>query len=227
MGCKNESIQSKVGFEEKVFYEVFPQILDSLHIENYLVLPPPPPPTPEMLEERGYDISKNYGLDDWMRSDEYKNLIKDWKARRDSALNDTTTLYIAIQDSVTRYEPNDFYKLIQHFQKEKIVLHSKEIPFEEPYRVNLRKLQSNISRVKFKYLSEFPKSSEVWRIPDRSKIFLSIGYTRILFDKEKDFGVLNVGIGRGTLDGSGYRVFIRKGKSGKWVIDEIIGTWIS
>ena len=55
----------------------------------------------------------------------------------------------------------------------------------------------------------------------------NIGFSRIIFDKTKNYGVLNGGYTIGILNGSGFRIFIKKNKSGNWIIDKIEGTWIS
>lgn len=228
-GCRSENPTSLEEFEKEVFHEVFPQFLDSVRIENYLIPPPPPPPSPEILKEKGYDVSGGYGqgVAAWMKSEAYANLMKDWETRRDSAQKDTASLYIVIQDSISRYEPNDFYELMEHFQEENILLDSDEIGLKQGYRIDLEKLHANHPRIRFRYRSEFPRGNDIWRNRDSIGPLLSIGHTRILFDKTRSFGVFSIGVVRGRLDASGYRVFIRKDQTGKWVIDEIKNTWIS
>ena len=95
------------------------------------------------------------------------------------------------------------------------------------YKVDLTKLKSNNQKIKFKYRSEFPNGREFWTTEYDYFISANIGFSRIIFDQTKSYGVLNGGYTMGILNGSGYRIFIKKDESGKWIIDKIVGTWIS
>jgi hypothetical protein len=48
-----------------------------------------------------------------------------------------------------------------------------------------------------------------------------------MFDNSKNYGVLNGGYTMGVLNGSGFRIFIKKNRKGNWIIDKIEETWIS
>lgn len=117
------------------------------------------------------------------------------------------------------------YQLIKHFKNQNIVIDSNNIELNNGFKIDLIKLKAN--NKKFKYHSEFPKEREFWRTEYDFYVGAKIGFSRILFDKSKSYGVLNGGFGVGILNGSGFRVFIRKNDKGNWIIDKIIDTWIS
>ena len=57
--CESKKILSETEFEQTVFYEIFPAILDSIYFDERLRLPLPPPP--DFLEEKGYDMKSENG----------------------------------------------------------------------------------------------------------------------------------------------------------------------
>ncbi|MBO0589892.1 hypothetical protein I2486_00580 [Cellulophaga sp. E16_2] len=56
--CKSEKVISETEFEQAVFYEIFPEILDAIYVDIRKV--PPPLPTPDFLEKRGYNVKNNH-----------------------------------------------------------------------------------------------------------------------------------------------------------------------
>jgi hypothetical protein len=116
---------------------------------------------------------------------------------------------------------------MKHFKNQNIVLESNDIELKNGFKIDLIKLKANNKKFRFKYQSEFPKGREFWRTEYDFYVGAKIGFSRILFDKSKSYGVLNGGFGMGILNGSGFRIFIRKNDKGKWIIDKIIDTWIS
>ena len=87
--------------------------------------------------------------------------------------------------------------------------------------------KSNNPKLKFKYLSKFPKGKDLW---NKNYDFLyhgSLHFTKIIFDKTNHYGLLNIGIAQGRLNGYGCRVFIKVNEQNKWVIDKIENTWVS
>ncbi|PNW27093.1 hypothetical protein [Formosa algae] len=221
--CKQEKVISETEFEQAVFYEIFPSILDSIY-DDRRKSPPPPPPSPEFFDKYG---SIDEAIEAYKKTDVYIQVIKDYKRKKDSLNRDTASIYLAISDSITRFEREDMYELVKHFKNQNIVLDSKNIELVNGFKIDLTKLKANNKKFKFKYQSEFPKGREFWRTKYDFYIGAKIGFSRILFDKNKSYGVLNAGFGMGILNGSGFRVFIRKNDQGKWIIDKIIDTWIS
>jgi len=226
LNCKEEKVISETEFEQAVFYEIFPSVLDSIYYDKRMT--PPPPPPPDFFDKNEYDNSNlDKAISDYKKSDKFKKDKLNWERKKDSLNRDTTPIYLAISDSVTSFQREDMYELVKRFKNQNIVLDSKNIELTNGYKIDLNKLESNNKKIKFKYQSEFPKGREFWRTEYDFYVGAKIGFSRILFDKSKSYGVLNGGFGMGILNGSGFRIFIRKNDKGNWIIDKIIDTWIS
>jgi hypothetical protein len=196
--CKEEKAISESEFEQAVFYEIFPTILDSIYYEKRLL--PPPPPPPEFFQTEEYKNNIDKGIQDYKQTDKYKNDIKKWERKKDSLERDKSLIYLVVSDSISGFEK---------------------------YKIDLNRLKSNNEKIKFKYRSEFPNGREFWRTEYDYFIAANIQFGGIIFDKTKNNGVLNGGYTMGILNGSGFRIFIKKNKNGNWIIDKIEGTWIS
>ncbi len=223
LNCEQEKVVSETEFEQAVFYEIFPSILDSIY-DDRRKSPPPPPPSPEFFDKYG---SIDEAIEAYKKTDVYIQTIKDYKRKKDSLNRDTASIYLAISDSITHFEREDMYELVKHFKNQNIVLDSKNIELVNGFKIDLTKLKANNKKFKFKYQSEFPKGREFWRTEYDFYIGAKIGFSRILFDNTKTYGVLNAGFGTGILNGNGFRIFIRKNEKGEWIVDKISRTWIS
>ena len=224
--CKQEKVISETEFEQAVFYEIFPSILDSIYYDKRLT--PPPPPPPEFFNKKEYDNSNlDKAIEDYKKSDKFIQDKINWEKKRDSLNRDTTSIYMALSDSLNNFEREDIYELVKHFKNQNIVIASNNIELNNGFKIDLIKLKANNKKFKFKYQSEFPKGREFGRTEYDFYVGAKIGFSRILFDKSKSYGVLNGGFGMGVLNGNGFRIFIRKNDKGNWIIDKIIDTWIS
>ncbi|MBZ9631905.1 hypothetical protein LB465_14040 [Salegentibacter sp. LM13S] len=226
--CKEDKKLSVTEFEQSVFYEIFPSIIDSIHSDMRLI--PPPPPPPNVLKEKGYDINNksdpyNKAYEEWLRSDDYKQTMKTWEKVRDSIVKDTTSYFLVVQDSISSIEKDTKPQFAEHFKEYNIAPDT--LDHRKNFALELNKLKTNHKKVKFKYRTEFPEGREFWRNKYKYNVVAYVGFSRILFDKTRTFGVLDGSYSMAPLNGSGYRIFIKKTKDGKWIIDEIIGTWIS
>ena len=226
--CEQKTEQTDLEFEQNVFYELFPELSDKMYTDISLI-PTPPPPSPKYLIEKGFDVENDYrkARENWEKSDDYQNRLNEWQKRRDSIINDTTKIYIAIPDSINRFEIEDMYELINHFNDQKLIVDSKDFELVSGFKVDFDKLKSNNEKIRFKPRSKFPEGREFWTTEYEFNFRGSMLFTRILFDDTKSFGVLNAGFVKGRLNGSGCRIFIRKDENGKWLVDKIKGTWVS
>lgn len=225
--CESKKKLTYLETEEKIFYELFPVLIDNIY-RDFRLIPPPPPP-PEYLAEKGFDTTKDYNqaYKDWEKSEDYVKRQNAWERKRDSIKRDTTLIYVAIPDSINRFEEEDMYELVDHFNKQKLVIDSNDFDLNIGFKIDFKKLKTNHENLRFKPMSEFPKGRDFWRTKYDFNLTASISFSRILFDETKSFGVLNAGFVEGPLNGSGCRIFIKKGENGKWLIDKIEGTWIS
>ena len=229
LNCEQKKSElTDLEFEQKVFYDLFPELSAKMY-DDIRLIPTPPPPSPDYLNEKGFDSKNGYdkALEQWKKSDDYRIRLNDWKERRDSIINDTTLIYIAFPDSINQFEREDMYELINHYNDQKLVVDSKDFELESGFKVDFNKLKSDNAKLRYKPLSEFPAGLEFWRNKYDFNFKGSLSFSRILFDKTKSFGVLNGGFVKGRLNGSGCRIFIRKDEKGNWIVDKIKGTWVS
>jgi hypothetical protein len=207
-----EKKQSELEFEQSVVYEIFPALMDSLHFDFRLI--PPRPPRP-VFNEKGEII----GTD----TTGIGKALADYKKRKVELKADSVKLVIAINDSVYSLEKKESAELLKHYSKLNLSLDTTDLTTE--YKIELKKLIAD-QKLKFKYLSEFPKGSAIWKKEYDFHLSGTTSLSRIQFDSTKSFGILRSGMGCGKLCGTGVRVFIRK-VNDKWIIDEIIVTEIS
>ena len=205
--CKEERTLSETEFEQSAFYEIFPSILDSIYHDRRLF--PPPPPSPDFFDK--YDSEYlDIAIEDYKKTEEYIQGKKEWEKKKDSLSQDKAPIYLAVSDYMSHFEKEDINELIKHFKNENIILDSSDILSEKGFKLDLNKLNSNNKKIKFKYRSEFPKGREFWRTEYEFYVGAKIGFSHILFDESKTYGILNAGFGTGILNGNGYRIFIRK-----------------
>jgi len=223
--CKESKFSYESKFEQAVLYEIFPAIIDSIYFESRLT--PPPPPPESFFDKEEYKNNIDKAIKDYRQSSKFKKDIKEWKRKKDSLKRDKSSIFIVVFDTVKGFEPEDLNKLSKHFQIENINLDSLNFMSGKEFRINLSRLKSNNEKIKFKYFSESPSGREFWRAKYDFFIAAKIEFSKILFDKTKTYGVLNVGYNSGILNGKGFRIFIKKNEKGAWRIDKIDATWIS
>jgi len=126
-------------------------------------------------------------------------------------------------DSTYRIDNRAKEKLVEFYKEYSIELDSTKN--DKSYKINISDLKHN-KKIRLIYRSQLPATSEVWK--GNYDFYLSgiTGFSRIQFDKTKNYGVLISGFGSGRLSGFSGLVFIRK-VNGKWTIDKIIVTAIS
>jgi hypothetical protein len=202
--------QTDLEFERSVANEIFPALLDSVFYDTRLTPPPPPPPNSEWSDSTA------------IKWDESK-MIADYEKRKAELEKDTTILVIAIVDSTYRIDKRAKKELIDFYKDFAIELDT--ISIEKPYKINLTDLK-HADKFKLKYRSELPATSKVWKGDYDFHLSGITGFSRIQFDKSKNYGVLKSGFGCGSLCGFSALVFIRKEK-GKWIIDKVMVTGIS
>ena len=144
-----EKKQSDLEFEQSVVYEIFPALMDSLHFD--LRLTPPPPPRP-IFNEKGEII----GTD----TTGIAKALTEYQKRKAELKADSVKLVIAINDSVYSLDKRERNQLLKHFAEYNLKLDSTDLSAK--YKIDLNKLQAD-KKLRFKYLSEFPKGSAIWK----------------------------------------------------------------
>jgi hypothetical protein len=136
-------------FEKSVVYEIFPALMDSLHYDLRLY---PPPPPKAIYDKQG----KYIGID----TTGTEQVIAEYNKRRAELKADSVKLVIAINDSVYPLEKRESSQLLKHFSEHNLKLDSTDLSTN--YKIDLTKLRAD-KKLRFKYLSEFPKGSAIWK----------------------------------------------------------------
>ncbi len=209
-----EKKQTELEFEKSVMTEIFPSLVDSICVDCRILFLPMP------LGKSIYDKNNNYiGRDTFNIKVEREK----WKKELVKIKNDTSKIIIALAPirKIRGDVNSDFEK---HFPKIKLYVLKEEMDVE--YIFDFKNIKLN-NKFELKNLSEFPKErGAIWNTKYNFVFSGVLDFSRIQFDKDKRFGVLDAGFGCGSKFGQGSRIYIKK-VNNKWVIDKIEGTWVS
>lgn len=212
--CEKE--KKELEFEEIVMNEIFLDLVDSVFYDMRLMppMPVPPPPPP------GIEISDSLKKENLKR---HQKILADFEKRKVEIEKDTSRIVIAVYDTIFTLSQEDYTTLKSNFKDSKLKIDTLKNVFD--YKIDLSQFNKSKKFI-FKYMSEFPDGSKIWK--DSYPFYLggAISLSQIYFDEKKEFGILEGGIIYGRLNGGGFRIFIKK-LSEKWVIDKIEGTWVS
>jgi hypothetical protein len=209
-----EKKQTELEFEKSVMTEIFPSLVDSICVDCRILFLPMP------LGNSIYDKNDNYIAQD---TSNIKAEREKWKKELVKIKNDTSKIIIAFAPvrKIRGDVNSDFEK---HFPKIKLYVPTEEMYVE--YIFDFKNIKLN-NKFELKNLSEFPKErGAIWNTKYNFVFSGVLDFSRIQFDKDKRFGVLDAGFGCGSKFGQGSRIYIKK-INNKWVIDKIVGTWVS
>jgi hypothetical protein len=216
--CKKE--MTDLEFEKNVMTEIFPSLIDSTCVDARIFSNPPPRFGKSIFDKTGHYI----GTDSTKATQEEIKNLKEWKDGVIKIKNDTSKIIIAFNPVLKRNTENVKENFEKYFPKIKILESKTETNTE--YRFEYQKIKLK-NKFKIKDISEFPENRDLFWETKRNFIFSGVvDFTRIQFDKTKNFGILDGGYKCGRLCGQGFRIYIKK-ENNKWVIDKIEGTWIS
>lgn len=209
-----EKKQTELEFEKSVMTEIFPSLVDSICVDCRILFLPMP------LGKSIFDKNNNY-----IGSDTSKIKVEreKWERELVKIKNDTSKIIIAFApvQKIRGDVNSDFEK---HFPKIKLYVPKEEMDVE--YIFIFKNIKLN-NKFELKNLSEFPKErGAIWKTKYNFVFSGVLDFSRIQFDKDKKFGVLDAGFGCGSKFGQGSRIYIKK-VNNKWVIDKIEGTWVS
>ncbi len=209
-----EKKQTELEFEKSVMTEIFPSLVDSICVDCRILFLPMP------LGKSIYDKNDNYIGQD---TSNIKVEREKWEKELVKIKNDSSKIIIAFAPvrKIRGDVNSDFEK---HFPKIKLYVPKEEMDVE--YIFDFKNIKLN-SKFELKNLSEFPKErGAIWDTKYNFVFSGVLDFSRIQFDKEKRFGVLDAGFSCGSKFGQGSRIYIKK-INNKWVIDKIEGTWVS
>lgn len=217
-GCKKEV--SELEFEKNVMTEIFPSLIDETCIDKRLYLNPPPKYGKYIYDENGNNIE----IDTTKATEDEKKKMSEWKNEIDKIEKDTSKLIVAFNPILKKNKENIKEDFEKHFPN--IKLKQTKTEKKSDYTFEYQNIKLN-SKFKLKNISEFPKDRDAfWKTKYKFVFSGVVEFTRIQFDNEKKYGILDGGFICGRLCGQGFRIYIKK-KNNKWIIDKIEGTWIS
>jgi len=198
---KPKTISEELPYNQQVFYQIFPDIFDSLRVVSYgITIPPPPPPTMEYSKD----------------STEYNNTIHEYKEILKQIEADTAIPIIALKDTA-RYNIDEakYYSLTKLDSSQK------------SFKIDMEKLLVQADTFQLVYLSEVTKDNS-FKLKNkfRKRVKVRFFLSNVYFDSTKTYGFLDWSIVCGPLCGEGGRIFIQN-INGKWVIVRITYEWVS
>ncbi|QBZ97574.1 hypothetical protein [Flavobacterium sangjuense] len=210
---------SDLEFEKNVMTEILPSLIDSTCIDRRIMLNFPPKYGESIYDKEGHYI----GVDSTKATQEEKENLLKWEKKNLEIEKDTSKIIVAFKSKI-EFEKEDVESYFEsHFKGAKIY---KTKPEENPeYILDFQKIKLE-SKFKLKDISEFPKTDKIWDTKYNFNFSGVVYFSKIQFDKDKKFGILNGGFWCGNKCGQGFRIYIRKDKN-KWQIDKVEGTWIS
>ena len=201
--CNNRK-QVDVEIDKTVMKEIFPSLMDSMYVEIMFSMSPPP------VEEIFHSGSGKFILRPANKSELFKKEIRNELIEHKK---DSTAITIVLNDTI--HELNEDAKL--KFQTKYVL--SKNY-FASGYKVDL---DTTIQNKSYKIVL----SSTYKPRPDAFEIVLKeLSFSRILFNKEQNKGMLTCEYFCGLLCGNGYRIFIKQ-MHDKWIIDYIEHAWVA
>ena len=193
--------------------EIFIDLVDSIYYDIRLS----PIPKKPYLEKGISDSLKNYKIKN------HKLYITERKKEQEIIKNDTSRIVLAVYDTIYTESLLKGPEIIK-FNNIEYLFDSVTKKIE--YKIDLNKIAES-DKFRFKYLSDFSNSKKIWKTKYPFYFGGVISFSRIQFDKNKKYGLLDAGITYADQDGEGFRIYIRKDINNKWIIEKITGTWIT
>lgn len=207
-------------FEKSIMTEIFQVLVDSVCVDCRIIMNPPPMIGKSIFDENGKFLSR----DTLKATKEEKLKCQKWESYMSEIKKDTSKLIVAFAPELKEIRDNVKSDFEKHFLKVK--LNETKNGSAIIYDFDFSKIKLN-NKFELKNLNEFPKErNAIWETKYNFVFSGVLDFTRIKFDKTKQFGVLDAGFSCGGKCGQGYRIYIKK-KNKKWIIDEIKVTWVS
>jgi hypothetical protein len=213
-----EKKATEMDFEKSVMTEIFPSLVDSICVDCRKMVPPP------MLGEFVTDKTGHVSEDSTKATKAQKIKYREWEKEREEIEKDTSKLIVAFVPILKKIRGNVKEDFEKHFPKIKLYEPEKEKNTE--YTLDFKNIKLN-NKFKLKNYFEFPQERGlIWETKYNFVFSGILDFSRIQFDKDKKYGVLDAGFGCGSNAGRGFRIYIKKVHD-KWLIDKIERTWVS
>ncbi|MCZ8089926.1 hypothetical protein [Flavobacterium sp.] len=209
-----EKPKSQIEIEKKVFAEIFPDLIDSIYMDRRLFLHFPPFP------KRIYDDKENFIKED---TTGLSSELKKHKLEEEQIKSDTINTKIAIDDVLNPIKEFQYIKFQKVFKG--INLHVFDTI--QKIKLDLNLLNHNKSE-RIISTSKLPEVhiDDIFQKNKSLKLTGIYSFSRIVFDKTYNYGVLEAGYYCGGKCGQGFLVYIKKVEN-KWIVFKIEPTWIA
>jgi hypothetical protein len=209
LSCKKiEKENKELTFEKKVFQEIFPLLSSQVQKDTrkkIITIQPMP-----ILDKEGNLIGKDSSV--------YFNSLLRNKELMTKLKNDESKIVVALGDTIFNLKKEDWKPFKTYLMSKKSDFYDSIQEKKQNYKLNISELKKD-SILEFKYLSEFPKGTKIWKKKYSFHLNGTMNFSRIYFSKNKKFGMLVYGVLEGKLSGGIMRCFIKK-ENGKWSIEK-------
>ncbi|QOG04497.1 hypothetical protein [Flavobacterium sp. MDT1-60] len=206
-------------FEKNVMTEIFPSLIDSTCIDMRMFFNPPP-----IVGEILYDKEGNHiGIDSTKGTKEQKQKLLEWKMQLRKIEKDTSKIIVAFDPLLKDNNQDLSEDFEKHFNSKIFISKEKK---ETEYIFDFKKIKLD-NKFLIKDIAQFPKDKKtIWKAKYDFIFGGVVSFSRIQFDKNRQFGILDGGFVCGRHCGQGFRIYIKK-INNKWIIDEVEGTWVA
>lgn len=218
-----EKKQTELEFEKSVMTEIFPSLVDSICVDSRKMLPPPP------MGESIFDKKGHYVRTDSTKTTNKQRIeYREWQEKREEVEKDTSSVVIAFDPFLKKNEA-ELNQLLKEYNSKIQVFQTSEKGLEK-FRFDFEKIKLN-NKFKIKNISEFPKVESENRnlLYELKYDFVFSGIlclSRIQFDKQKQFGILEGSFSFCGRCGRWFNIFIKKANN-KWIIVKVELTGMS
>ncbi len=210
---------SELEFEKNVMTEIFPILVDSVCVDCRSIIPPP------IYGEPIFDNQGRYIRTDSSNVTEHEKIeFAKWKCNRIAIEKDTSKLIVAFDPKLRKIRGSVKADFEKHFPNAKLYEPKNEEIAE--YNFDFKNIKLN-NKFVMKDLNKFPKErGAIWETKYNFIFSGILDFSKIQFDVNKKFGIIDAGFGCGGKCGQGFRIYIKM-ENGKWKIDKVEPTWIS
>lgn len=200
--CKNRT-EAGMETDKAVMNEIFPSLIDSMYVEILFAMRPPP------VEEAFDSVSSKTVIRPSDKTELFKERIRNELIEQKK---DPATFTIVLNDTIHPLARNEKLK----FQSKYVL---SENSFDKGCKIDL---DAQIQPAGFKIVlsSTYKPTGDPFE-----RVLKELSFSRIVFNKEQNKGMLTGEYACGGLCGNGYRIFIKQVQN-KWVIDYIEHAWV-
>lgn len=213
--CQREI--SDLEFEKNVMTEIFPDLIDSICLDSRIFFV-----RPLIYGKIIRDKEGNYiDVDTTKVTIAQKKEKIAWEKKIAAIEKDTSKIIFAF-DPVIKRNTDDVNEDFEKYVKGSKIYTPKKVS-DSTYTIDFKNIKLINPRFELRNDSEFPKGREIWKTKYDFNFSGIVSFSGIQFDKDKKFGILDGGFMCGRLNGSGFRIYIKK-VNDKWIIDKIDNT---